>query len=129
MINGFNPTVSQESKLDVHAKAESQIDLDRDGFFFAVGVRNYLDNDYKDPMTTTRNAKKDLKENIDPATGLGSIKEANGPYKYKDFTDPTGNNPWVKWEARVFEGNGATSTILQTVGMHVCTPWEWAVAF
>jgi len=28
------------------------------------------------------------------------------------FTDPTGPNPWVKWEARVFEGDGLTSKIL-----------------
>lgn len=35
----------------------------------------------------------------------------------------------MKWEARVFEGDGLTSKILQTVGMHLCTDQEWAVGF
>jgi len=80
-------------------------------------------------MTTTRNSKKDMKENINKDTGLGEVKPENGPYKFNTFVDPTGPNPWVKWEARVFEGNGATSKVIQTVGMHVCTPTEWAVSF
>jgi hypothetical protein len=29
----------------------------------------------------------------------------------------------------VFEGDGATSKVVQTVGMHVCTEFEWAVNF
>ena len=47
-----------------------------------MGVRNYLTNEYKDPMTTTRVDEKLAK-----------------PYSYKGFTDPTGPNPWVRWQA------------------------------
>ncbi len=60
-----------------------------------MGVRNYLDNEYKDPMTTTRKDGKDAK-----------------PYSYKGWKDPTGPNPWVKWEARVFEGDGANNKVV-----------------
>ena len=101
------------------------MNLDKDGFFFAMGVRNYLSNEYKDAMATTRGQKVD-KANTDTK---GKIQDANKPYSYMGFTDPTGPNPWVKWEARVFEGDGLTSKILQTVGMHQCTEKEWAVAF
>jgi hypothetical protein len=46
--------------LDVHTKLGSKIDLDKDGFYFAVGIRNYLSDQYKDPMSTTRLAKVDM---------------------------------------------------------------------
>jgi hypothetical protein len=46
----------------VHTNPDSNIDLDKDGFSFAAGVRNYLDNEYKDPMTTTREMAKWSKE-------------------------------------------------------------------
>lgn len=51
-----------------------------------MAVRNYLSNEFKDPMSTTRAAKKDKTKTAEP-------------YKYGGFTDPTGPNPWVKWEA------------------------------
>ena len=86
-----------------------------------MAVRNYLSNEYKDPMTTTRESK------TDPAKPFLTKKAK--PYSYGSFTDPTGPNPWVKWEAAVFEGDGADSRIVQTVGMHVCTELEWAVNF
>jgi len=129
MVKGYNPSVSTQQALDVHTKVGSQVDLDRDGFFFAVGVRNYLSDGYKDPLSTTREMKKDLATNLNPKTGKYEINKENLPYSYGGFTDPTGPNPWVKWEARVFEGDGATSNVLQTVGLHVCTEFEWAVAF
>jgi len=102
--------------LDVHTNEGSDVNLDKDGFFFAVGVRNYLSNEFKDPMSTTRAVKKN------------KTKTAKS-YSYKGFTDPTGPNPWVKWEAKVIEGDGQKGTILQTVGMHVCTEFEWGTYF
>lgn len=103
--------------------------MDKDGFFFAVGVRNYLTDEYKDPMSTTRAAKNDMKKNKNKATGKFELKKENKPYSYLGFVDPTGPNPFVKWEARVFDGDGATNKVSQTVGMHVCTDYEWGVNF
>jgi len=54
MIYGSNPTVSTETNLDVHTEHDTNMNLDKDGFFFAMGVRNYLTNEYKDAMSTTR---------------------------------------------------------------------------
>jgi len=68
----------------VHANPKAEVSLEKEGFFFAVGVRNYLSNEYKDPMSTTRTA---------------TVEEPGKPYSYKGFTDPTGPNPWVKWQA------------------------------
>ena len=85
MIQGKNPSFSQASIVDVHTLEGTHVNLDKDGFFFAVGVRNYLSNEYKDPMTSTRGSKTDAKQ--------------AKPYSYGSFQDPTGPNPWVKWEA------------------------------
>lgn len=117
MINGDDPTVSQKQLMNVHTEEGAHVNLDKDGFFIALGIRNYLSNSYKDPMSTTREA-----------TALGDDSKGKA-YSYGSWTDPTGPNPWVKWEAAVFEGDGATSKILQTVGMHVCTEFEWAAGF
>ena len=93
MVHGKNPSTSQASILNVHSQESGHVNLDKDGFFFAVAVRNYLSNEYKDPLTSTRESKTDTKK--------------AKPYSYGSFTDPTGPNPWVKWEAKVFEGDGA----------------------
>jgi hypothetical protein len=65
--------------------------LDKEGFFFAVGVRNYLSNEYKDPLTTTKAVNKENE------TKAFNEKIEAKPYSYKGFTDPTGPNPWVRW--------------------------------
>lgn len=54
MVNGDHQLVSAVTELDVHSKDDTSFNLDKDGFFFAVGVRNYLTDEYKDPMSTTR---------------------------------------------------------------------------
>ena len=77
MFKGLNPTVSSEVQLDVHTKPGTNIDLDKDGFFFAAGVRNYLNNEYKDPMSTTRGSKKDLKENYNERTEKYEVRKEN----------------------------------------------------
>jgi len=112
MVRGDNPTVSTQERLDVHTKVGTNIDLDKDGFFFAVGVRNYLSDEYKDSLSTTRAAKVDMKENKNKRTGKFEVQAVNKPYSYLDFVDPTGPNPFVKWEARVFEGDGANSKVI-----------------
>jgi hypothetical protein len=138
MVEGTGPKVSSMSNLNVHTEEGEHVELDKDGLFFAVGIRNYNNNEYKDSYTTTREALKlkkliDQKKIIKPdeiKTAQEKIKAALRPYSYgDDFIDPTGPNPWVKWVAQVYDGDGATSSVLQTVGLHPCSDYEWAVNF
>lgn len=54
MVLGSEPAWSTAINPNVHTEQSEHVNLDRDGIFLAVGVRNYLENTYKDHLSTTR---------------------------------------------------------------------------
>jgi hypothetical protein len=48
MVIGSSPIVNTLTDLDVHTTEEGAFNLTDRGFMVAFGVRNYLDNEFKD---------------------------------------------------------------------------------
>jgi hypothetical protein len=47
MMTGDSPVTNTITYLDVHTTEEGAIDLDEEDFFFAFGVKNYIDGDFR----------------------------------------------------------------------------------
>ena len=47
LMTGDSPVTNTITMLDVHTIEEGAIDLDEQGFFFAFGVKNYVEGDFR----------------------------------------------------------------------------------
>ena len=84
-------------ELDVHTTEAGSFDMAERGMFFAFGVRDYVNDVYKDETT-----KKDMKGKT-----------------VKDMPE------YVEWHAKVGEGDGDKAKMAHDVKMRKCTPEDW----